>query len=356
MKKIMQKILLPLLLLGLCISCLPTVAFADAPSVEVRIPIRVTLGTVKPEAAETYQILLAADDAAYPMPEGSTGASYAAGIKGEGTTELVMRYDRMGIYTYTIRQKAGSDKTAKYDSAVYALTVTVTEKAGGKLEQMASLLKSGSDKKLDEASFLNTYTAPAPTVTPTPAPTTTPVPTATPTPTPTPAQPGRQVPPYVPAAPGQPNQPAVTAPREAAAPETIPEAEIPQAAPETIPETEIPLAAPAPETGRAWALVNLICTVLTGAIAIGMVYTYFKKDREKDPAMGRSESPAKKPAKFTGLIPAVGAVIAFLLTEDMRLPMAIVDKWTPLMVGILAANGILAYVTRKQKKEETAAV
>ena len=30
------------------------------------------------------------------------------------------------------------------------------------------------------------------------------------------------------------------------------------------------------------------------------------------------------------------AIIAFILTEDMRLPMILIDRWTPLMILLLA--------------------
>lgn len=35
------------------------------------------------------------------------------------------------------------------------------------------------------------------------------------------------------------------------------------------------------------------------------------------------------------------AVVVFLLTEDMRLPMVLIDRWTPLMLLILLVTWIL---------------
>ena len=37
----------------------------------------------------------------------------------------------------------------------------------------------------------------------------------------------------------------------------------------------------------------------------------------------------------------IGAVIAFILTEDMRLPMTLIDKWTPLMLILLVICWVL---------------
>ena len=41
------------------------------------------------------------------------------------------------------------------------------------------------------------------------------------------------------------------------------------------------------------------------------------------------------------LVTSVVALIAFILTEDMRLPMVLIDKWTPLMLIMLAICWII---------------
>ena len=54
------------------------------------------------------------------------------------------------------------------------------------------------------------------------------------------------------------------------------------------------------------------------------------------------------------LLLSVAAVIAFILTEDMRLPMILIDKWTPLMVLLLAAcwGTDIALIRCRDKVEE----
>ena len=42
----------------------------------------------------------------------------------------------------------------------------------------------------------------------------------------------------------------------------------------------------------------------------------------------------------------------FLMTEHMALPMQLCDKFTPLMVGLLAINVMLAYLTNGKTVEE----
>ena len=52
------------------------------------------------------------------------------------------------------------------------------------------------------------------------------------------------------------------------------------------------------------------------------------------------------------LIPAVAAIITFFVTEDMRLPMQYVDKWTILMAIYAAVAVIFAVFSKKTKKDD----
>ena len=123
---------------------------------------------------------------------------------------------------------------------------------------------------------------------------------------------------------------------------------------EEIIDEEVPQAAP----GAAWALINLLAALGTVATAVGMIITFFKKKEDENedgtkanPDEESDENKGKK-SKFLGLIPAVASVIIFILTENMHNPMTLVDKWTIPMVLILAANGIVAYLTRNKKPED----
>ena len=65
----------------------------------------------------------------------------------------------------------------------------------------------------------------------------------------------------------------------------------------------------------------------------------------------------KKDVKKKGLlrlidiIPAVAAVITFILTEDMSADMVLTDKWTLLMVVILLVDIVIALFTKKSVKD-----
>ena len=102
---------------------------------------------------------------------------------------------------------------------------------------------------------------------------------------------------------------------------------------------------PTPLAGPSWALLNLILTVLT-VLGIGTMFTMLGKKR--------NETTVKKGKVFrlSTLIPAAGAVVAFLLTENLKNPMALTDQWTILMAAITLVQGALIALGlgRKAKK------
>ena len=178
--------------------------------------------------------------------------------------------------------------------------------------------------------------------------------------------------------PPQPNpnppQPNPNPPQPQPQPEPEPEVK-PEAGPEVTPEEPQPAAPDAgpveeivdEETplamGGAWALVNLILTVLTVLGSILLLIGYIgKKQKEREDengnvilnAEGEAETDDIKKKggwRLASIIPAVAAVIAFILTENMRLPMVLVDKWTLLMVIIALVQLLVAYFSKKKTQE-----
>ena len=175
-----------------------------------------------------------------------------------------------------------------------------------------------------------------PTPTPTPAPVIVP-----PAPAPTPA-PARRITPAATATP----TPAPTAkPTETKQPE--PE-------PEVIEDEETPLA---PMPTGAWALVNLILMLLTVLASLLLLLGYLgkKKHTERDEYGNKRIDYTRNKKGFwrvASLIPAIAAVIAFVLTENMKLPMIMVDRWTLLMAVIAVLQLIVAVMSKKQKESQ----
>ena len=113
--------------------------------------------------------------------------------------------------------------------------------------------------------------------------------------------------------------------------------------PVTIINEEVPLA-----NLGTWALINLITTIITIINALGMIVTaLFKKSYEDDDKDGYH-----KKSKLFGLLPAILSVMLFVLTEDMTLPMTLVDKWTLPMALVLLTSAVLVYLTKNKKYEE----
>lgn len=166
----------------------------------------------------------------------------------------------------------------------------------------------------------------------TPAPTESPAPLVTPT---------------TPAAPTAPTAPTASAgPAVTAAPEEVTE----EPAEEQIQDQETPLAPNAGEEetigdeetplaggSSAWALLNLILTILTALGSVVLVIGYFGKKRSI--------------WHLISLIPGIGAIVAFVLTQDMSQKMAFVDRWTLLMVIIAVVQIVIAALGMKNKPE-----
>ena len=229
---------------------------------------------------------------------------------------------------------------------------------------------------------------PAPTEEPTPAPTEEPTPTPAPTEesTPTPApnpnpNPNPATPTPTPVAPVVPATVATPTPKPTATPsttpsdnggkgdgnndgeigETINDNETPLANGEDIADNATPLAGLG--TG-AWALINLILTIVTTLLSILLLIGYIGKKKkalededgnvvldENGKEVMEYEKNKKGLWRLISIIPALIAIIVFIFTEDMTLPMIFVDKWTILHV-VIALVQVVVMVLCKKKKDE----
>jgi len=151
--------------------------------------------------------------------------------------------------------------------------------------------------------------------------------------------------PIVPAGPVAP-APAPTVIPEASAPAAAPSVE-PEAtpAPEVIIEEQLPEAAP----GIAWALLNLLLAIATAVMAIVLVVGYFTRRKNDD----RYNVKKRGVARLLSLIPGIGGIIVFLLTEPWWVPhIVFTDVWTWLMIVIFAAQIVVAIFAHKKREEK----
>ena len=235
---------------------------------------------------------------------------------------------------------------------------------------------------------------PTPTPTPTEEPTPTPAPTEEPTPTPAPTEestptpapnpnpnPNPATPTPTPVAPVVPATVATPTPKPTATPsttpsdnggkgdgnndgeigETINDNETPLANGEDIADNATPLAGLG--TG-AWALINLILTIVTTLLSILLLIGYIGKKKkalededgnvvldENGKEVMEYEKNKKGLWRLISIIPALIAIIVFIFTEDMTLPMIFVDKWTILHV-VIALVQVVVMILCKKKKDE----
>ena len=85
-----------------------------------------------------------------PMPAGSQNGTVTVTNKGSGFTFGQMVYTMPGVYTYHVKELAGTDKTIGYSTQEYDVTVTVTDQGG--------MLSATVDRQATDVRFDNTYT------------------------------------------------------------------------------------------------------------------------------------------------------------------------------------------------------
>ena len=85
-----------------------------------------------------------------PMPAGSQNGTVTVTNKGSGFTFGQMVYTMPGVYTYHVKELAGTDKTIGYSTQEYDVTVTVTDQGG--------MLSASVDRQATDIRFDNTYT------------------------------------------------------------------------------------------------------------------------------------------------------------------------------------------------------
>jgi len=130
----------------------------------------------------------------------------------------------------------------------------------------------------------------------------------------------------------------------------------PAPAPEfTIEDPIVPLAPGNIRTG-SWALWNLILSIAGVALALLMAVRMVLKKRKDNEEEETEEDEKQKRSRLLMVLAipltAVLAVVLFILTQDMRLPMVMIDIWT-LAHAILFAAGLLGYIfAYKNVKED----
>ena len=156
--------------------------------------------------------------------------------------------------------------------------------------------------------------------------------------------------------PRTPSAPQVTTPAETVEKETTPKAEPKKE--EKVEEEYTPKASPQ----YYWALINLICAILTVLFGLLLLISKRHKDEDDDEEDDEtkqqtnnddeSKEQEKKRGLFTRVLAvliAIVSVVFFLVTEDLSLPWTWTDQWTIWMVVIGLVQIVVFFVGRKWK-------
>ena len=141
--------------------------------------------------------------------------------------------------------------------------------------------------------------------------------------------------------------------------EETPKAEEPKT--ETVEEEYTPKASPQ----YYWALINLICAILT--VLFGLLLLISKRHKDEDDEEeddetkeqvtnkgdeDKEQEQEKKRGTFTRVLAvliAIASVVFFLVTEDLSLPWTWTDQWTIWMVALGLVQIVVFFVGRKWK-------
>ena len=159
--------------------------------------------------------------------------------------------------------------------------------------------------------------------------------------------------------PRTPSAPQVTTPAETVEKETTPKAEPKKE--EKVEEEYTPKASPQ----YYWALINLICAILTVLFGLLLLISKRHKDEDDDEEDDETKQQTnnddeekeqeKKRGLFTRVLAvliAIVSVVFFLVTEDLSLPWTWTDQWTIWMVVIGLVQIVVFFVGRKWKNVE----
>jgi len=101
--------------------------------------------------------------------------------------------------------------------------------------------------------------------------------------------------------------------------------------------------------GQCWALLNLVLMVLT--IAVGVMVLVVRRQGtgggEAGEALEKSDR-RRFGGRVLAVFMAVLALVLFVVTENLALPLGLVDGWTPVMGAIAAAQVVAAMVLARR--------
>ncbi len=115
-----------------------------------------------------------------------------------------------------------------------------------------------------------------------------------------------------------------------------------------------------PEVGtkKHWALANLLCAAVSLILCIILMFSKKEKEDDKEDSENLNNDEDNQTMvtharwRVVALIDVVLSIVLFVLTENITLPMQLVDKWTLLMLALTAINIVALLFGKKFHKQE----
>ena len=114
---------------------------------------------------------------------------------------------------------------------------------------------------------------------------------------------------------------------------------------------------------KSWALINLICAVASMLLGIFLLFSKKEKEDEDDSNQDNVQMTSSEDEetnsqvrhsrwKVVAVIDAIISIVLFILTENITLPMVLVDKWTLLMFALTCVNVVSLILGRRFHEED----
>jgi len=354
-------------------------AFAANPG-EITLPIKQVLSFSGSPANNTFKYKLTPEMKANPMPSGLANDNTFT-ITDSTTKNLVIKFTSGGTYYYQLSLE--TNQTAGYSLAKHSYTIEVIV-AGGSLNTAVSVQHDQNGNKVANITYNHAYIPPPTTPPATPPPTSRPTaqpPVSRPTSPPsvvviiqTP-EPGEPTPSPTP----EPDEPTPSPTPEPVPVPDEPEGEGPQTVVTTdepvpldsggvpgfvIGDTFVPLFGGFDGMMSVWALMNLVMSIIGIILGIvtgirAMILHKHEQDESMRGELFREEEERRRlyyKRRFKWLIAvfamAVAGIMVFIFTQNIRLPIVLVDRWTIVNALILTVE-IIAVVFCIRRRRDT---
>lgn len=170
MAKNVKRFALVLCLLAMCVGAASVTALAvDYDPVTATIPVEITLSGKLPEVPDTFQVELTADDPTFPMPVGSVDGVFTMDLaddpadekEGYMTDDLVIEFNDLGVYTYTLKQLDIGNEDCYQDTHTYRITAyAVNNEDYSGFDLTVVIYRDDENEKRDDIVFENRYANP----------------------------------------------------------------------------------------------------------------------------------------------------------------------------------------------------